>query len=337
MRRMSAVGSLEFCGQADKLAKNVQSTAALRSTCFHKYAETGKWPEEIKRLPEVDVTEISRWKTPKDLNHPDGFALRYHQADKERLVCLDNNLNYLEIPNDTKQEDLESNPDIFLAGHLDMAWDFPELDLVVIVDIKSSIFAVKDRGESLQLHAYGFAYAKLKGRNNYLPGIWDASDAKYFFGKKVTIGSFEHESIGDRLKIAGNNNDPMYTKGTHCASCWKRDSCPAHLVDLPGDDRFAKLFNGEANEALIREAIIEAKRLFDRGNKLQDLAKSWVDRRGPVRSEDGRKEYKVQLRSGKKSLDTSKVMAALNVNSLDEYMKQGDDYAAYDWRLVKKD
>lgn len=34
-------------------------------------------------------------------------------------------------------------------------------------------------------------------------------------------------------------------------------------------------------------------------------------------------------------LDTERVMLDLGVESLDEYMKEGDEYKVFDWRLVK--
>lgn len=338
MRRMSNLPVLEYCGMSDQLQKNVESTNALRSTVFHKYAETGVWPETIRQLSEQDRIEISRWKVPKHFHHPKlGLTLSYKDSDKERLLALDSDFNFISgLDNELAQEELEKIPNLLTAGHLDMAWDVPEQDLVVIFDIKSSIFAVKDRCESLQLHAYGLAYAKLKGRSKYITGIWDASDGEDYWGKVYAIDTFEFEAIKDRIKAACGNTSDKYTRGSHCGSCWKRDSCPAHLVDLPDDNRFRSIFDGTATEREYREALIAVKGLGELANKVTEACKSWSERHGGIRSEDGRKVYKPLLINGRKVLDEDAILAKLGEKNLDAYKKPGNPYSKFDWILVKE-
>lgn len=338
MKRMSNLPSLEFCGKADSLAVGVETSNSFRSTCFHKYCETGQWPAETKRLSLQDLDEIKRWKVPTPLWVDLGsvkIRLDYKDAVKERLLVLDNNFAVLALDNDLSQDCLEKNPDILTAGHLDMAWDVPEHDLVVISDIKSSIFAVKDRCDSLQLHAYGMTYAKQCGRSRYLPCIWDASEGKHYIGTIVESDSFAYEEVKERIRIAATNNSDKFTKGTHCSGCWKRDSCPAHLVDLQDDHRFAKLFNGTATEADVREGIIAAKGLGELANKVTEFCKQWAAQHGGVRSEDGRKVWKPIERAGKSSLNTDYLISDLGLKDLSKYMKKGQPYIAYDWKLVK--
>lgn len=337
MIRMSSLPSKEFCSMSDQLQVGVNTSNAQRSTVFHAYCENGVWPESVKNLSEQDLTEIRRWKKPttflyKSLN----LKLEYSESDKERILGLGRDFAFIDLDSKLTQDELQKIPDLMTAGHLDMAWDVPELDLVVISDIKSSIFAVKERCESLQLHAYGLAYCLLKGRSKYITGIWDASDGKHYYGNVTEVNSFDFEAIKERIRIACNNNSNSYTKGTHCGGCWKRDSCPSHLVDLGDDNRFTKLFNGTATEKDIREAVVAAKGLGELANKVSEHCKDWVKRHGPVRSEDGRKEWAPALRSGRKTLSNDAIMAELGVDSLDKYMKQGDDYLVVDWRLVKE-
>lgn len=339
MRRISSLPTLEFCGKSDTLGVDVDTSNAFRSTVFHSYCETGIWPETAKKLSEQDLTEIRRWKKPKPFIYKkDGMflELNYEDAIKEQVLGLTHDFAFLSLDSKLTQFDLQGIPELMTAGHLDMAWDVPQFDLVVISDIKSSIFAVKDRCESLQLHGYGLAFALMKGRSKYITGIWDASDGKHYYGNVTETNTFDFEAIKERIRTACNNNSDNYTKGTHCSSCWKRDSCPAHLVDLGNENRFSKLFDGTATETDIRQALVDAKGLGELANKVAEHCKDWAKRHGPVRSEDGRKQWSPALRAGKKSLDTDKVMLDLGLESLDKYMKEGEDYLVYDWRLVKE-
>lgn len=337
MRRMSSLPTLEYCAMSDQLMVGVNTSNSFRSTVFHKFCETGVWPEEAKNLSEQDLTEIRRWKKPTTFLYKSlGLKLEYENSDRERILGLDRNFAFLDLDTKLTQEELQKIENLMTCGHLDMAWDVPELDLVVISDIKSSIFAVKERCESLQLHAYGLAYCLLKGRSKYITGIWDASDGKHYYGNVTEIDTFDFEAIKERIRTACNNDSGNYTKGSHCSGCWKRDSCPSHLVDMADDNRFAKLFDGTATEADYRQALIDIKGLGDLANKVSDACKTWADRTGGIRSEDGRKVYKPILMAGRDSLDNDAIMSALGVDSLDKFKKSGSEYKKYDWYLLKE-
>lgn len=336
MRRISSLPVSEFCSRSDSFGDEIESTNALRSTVFHKYCETGVWPEGIRSLPPNDVEEIQKWKRPGPLNYTvDGKKLtfEYSTAVKEVRVSLDNDFNFVELPEGILPHDIADKfPNVLCSGTLDIAWDLPELDMVVVSDIKSSVFAVKARCKSLQLHGYGFGYAKHMGRSRYVVDIWDASDGKHYTDDSiVSLDSFEAEEYKGRIIEASKHREGGFVKGSHCSGCWKRDACPAHLVDVP-DSKFANIFNGKASEADIREALIAAKSLKDKYEKVKDACESWVQRHGPVRSEDGQKEWTVALRSGRKSLDTKAVAVKLGESNLDGYMKVGEPYQVYDWR-----
>lgn len=339
MRRISSLPSLEFCGRSDQIAKGVNTSNAFRSTCFHKYCESGEWPAEVSKLSEQDFTEVKRWKKPGRLRLEkfSGRILTYEESKKEVLVALDRDFNYIDLPNELSQDELDKRDDVFVAGHLDMAWYLPELSLVVVSDIKSSIFAVKDRAESLQLHGYGVAYAKKCGAGRYITSIWDASDGKYFLSERVVeFNSFEGLEVQERIRLAAVNPSDSYTKGTHCSGCWKRDSCPAHLVDLGSENRFQKLFSADCTESDVREALIQIKGFGGLLEKASDRCKDWVSQHGPIRDETGKKEWAAQLRPGRKSLNQDAVAKDLGLTNLDKYMKKGEDYRAYDWRNVKE-
>lgn len=335
MRRISALPVSEFCSKSDEIGIDIETTNAMRSTIFHRYAETGVWDEMIKRLPETDVEEIKKWKVPTPLHCFDGdkkLKLDYKDAVKEVRVSVDSDFNYIELPEGIKPGDISSQfPNVLCSGTLDIGWDVEELDLVVVSDIKSSIFAVKARCKSLQLHGYGIGFAKKQKRSRYLVGVWDASDGRHYIDDSVvSLDSFECEEYKGRIRSASVATGVGFVKGTHCSGCWKRDACPAHLVDVP-DSEFAPIFTGKATEADIRRALIAAKGLKDKYEKVKDACESWVQRHGPVRSEDGLKQWEPRMRAGKKSLDTKAVAAKLGEEDLSGYMKSGQEYQIFDW------
>ncbi len=318
----------------DKIGQDVATTQSERSTVFHAYCDTGKWPESLRNLPEADIEEIGKWRVPMPFVYKTGsatHALPYKEAYRETRVALDANFMPVIIDKDVAQADIATaHPEVMIVGHLDMAWVVD--DLVIICDIKSSIYAVKDRCDSLQLHGYGLALAILLGKPRYLTSIWDASDGRYYVSKEaVELDSFAAEEIKDRIRRASEDRDGGYVTGTHCSGCWKRSHCPAHLVDVP-EGEFSALLSGKAMEAQVRAAIVQLKQREDLDKTIRESIKSWVKQHGPVRSEDGKKQYRCEMRDGRGALDKEAVQRALGVENLDGYMREGRPYEQFDWR-----
>lgn len=334
MRRISSLPTAEYCPKVDKIGLDVETTQSARSTIFHAYCDTGKWPEDLRTLPEADIEEISKWKIPMPFVYKQGdvtHALQYKNAIRESRVALDSDFDPVDIPRDIPQADIERLfPRTMICGHLDMAWVVG--DLVIVCDIKSSIFAVKDRCESLQLHGYGLALAVILKKPRYLTAIWDATEGRYHANDRaIEVDSFEASDIRDRIRVAASERDGGFRTGVHCGGCWKRSHCPAHLVDVP-EGEFKAILSGEAMEKDVREALVKLKQIADLQKRVDAACKTWVEQHGPVRSEDGKKVYKCQLRSGKDSLDKEAVARALGVENLDGFTRQGKDYPVFDWR-----
>lgn len=339
MRRISSLPTAEFCPRVDKIGQDVETTQSLRSTIFHAFCDTGKWPAEIENLPEEDREEIEKWRVPLPFVYKVGdvtYALQYQNAFRETRVALDADFNWVEVDPAVPQGDIERTyPNVAIVGHLDMCWVLPEHNLVIVGDIKSSIFAVKERTDSLQLHGYGMAMATKHGVGRYITAIWDACDGQwYVHGGAIEMDGFDAEDIRARIRKAATERDGNFLTGTHCSGCWKRKRCPAHLVDVP-EGEFQAILSGNAKEADIRKALIRLKQLGDLTNAVSEACKSWVAQHGYVRSEDGNKVWCAQMRKGKASLDKTAVARALGKPDLEDFMRRGKDFSVFDWR--KKD
>lgn len=339
MRRISSLPTAEYCSMVDTIGQDVETTQSLRSTIFHEFCDTGVWPGAIERLPIEDYEEIQRWKVPMPFVYRAGdtiHALQYANANREKRVAIDSDFNYVEVPREMPLDQVPASfPQVMAIGHLDMAWALPEYDLLIVCDIKSSIWAVKDRCDSLQLHGYGMAACAATGIKRYLTAIWDATDGRYYVrDAPVEIDSFEAENIRARIKVACGASSGVFTTGTHCSSCWKRSHCPKHLVDVP-DSEFTALLNGTAREADVRRALVQLKQKKDLNARIEESIKTWVKQHGPVRSEDGSKLYRCELRGGRDSLDQQAICQALGVKNLDAYKKAGKDFPAFDWRKAE--
>lgn len=319
----------------DRIGKNVSSTQSDRSTVFHAYCETGIWPATISQLPQVDIDAIKTWHKPIPFPYSVGgvtYQLHYENAMKETRVALDSNFEPVDVPLDVPQGKIaELYPNVMTCGHLDMAWLIPEQDLIIVCDIKSSIFAVPDRCESLQLHGYGIAAAKKFGFNRYVTGIWDAQNGEYLTRRTaVEMDGFEVLELMDRIRFACSERPEQYTTGDHCGGCWKRFNCDAHLVETTEGD-FAPLLNGTATEADVRHAIVKLKSLSDLREKVKDATEAWVRLNGYVRSEDGKKLYRATLREGRPSTDYKAIARDLGVNDLETYKTKGKPHEAFVW------
>lgn len=336
MRRISSLPTAEFCPRVDTIGLDVETTQSARSTVFHEYCATGKWSADLMTLPEADREEIQKWRIPLPFNYLVGgvpHILQYSNSKREWRVAVDKDFNAVDVPADIPQSEIAKRyPQVMIAGHIDMAWVLPDHNLVIICDIKSSIFAVSDGTRSLQLHGYGLAACAVTGIGRYVTGIWDASEGKYHVSREaVEVDSFEAADIKDRIRRASADREGAYRIGTHCGSCWKRSHCPAHLVDVP-EGEFKAVLSGQATEKDVREALVKKKQLEDLQKAVDQACKMWVKQHGPVRSEDGTKWYRCELRS-RSSYDYDAIAAALGVEDLSNYKKTTES-AHHDWRKI---
>jgi len=338
MRRISSLPTAEFCPRVDKIGQDVETTQSARSTIFHAYCETGKWSSDLWTLPEKDREEIQKWRVPMPFTYRVGdvaHMLQYKNAVKEMRVAVDKNFKAVAVPAAVPQAEIaERYPEVMICGHLDMAWLLPEHDLVIVCDIKSSIFAVKEGNASLQLQGYGLAACAVTGLGRYVTAIWDAADGRYHVaGQAIEVDGFEAADIKDRIRVAAAERDGNFRTGTHCSHCWKRTHCPAHLADVP-EGEFKALLSGQATEADVRAALVGKKRLEDLHKRVDEACKAWAQQHGPVRSEDGTKWWRCELRTRKGGLDHDAICRALGEPNLDKFYKPPSESTHHDWRKI---
>ncbi len=297
MRRISSLPTAEHCPKVDKIGQEVETTASARSTVFHEYCDTGKWNADFVTLPESDQEEILKWKVPMPFVYTVNgvtHALQYKNAKREMRVAVDKNFKAVEV----------------------------------------LTFAVKDGNKSLQLHGYGLAACAATGLGRYLTAIWDASDGRYHVASSaVEVDGFEAADIMTRIRIASTERDGNFRTGTHCAHCWKRSHCPAHLIDVP-ESEFKAILSGDCLEKDVREALIKVKQMEDLRKRVDGACKMWVQNHGPVRSEDGKKWWRCELRKRPGGLDQEAVCRALGEENLDKYKKPAGESAHHDWRNI---
>lgn len=341
MRRISSLPTAEHCAGVDTIGQQVESTQALRGTVFHAYCATGVWPDELYQLPQADIEQIQGWHVPTPFNYKMGDVttlLQYQTAMKEVRVALDHDFNYVDVPPDVPQNEIaERYPNVMVCGHLDLAWHIPHADLLIVCDIKSTIWTVKDRNNSLQLHGYGLALAAKMNVGRYVTCIWDATDGEYYVADEaIEVDGFEAADIRDRIRRASSDRGRQLTTGSYCSQCWKRKSCPAHLVDVP-ESEFSAVLSGNATQEQVRNALMRKVQMKDVIEKVEEACRTWVKQNGPLVSEDGTKEWRIALRQGRMGLDKKAVAQELGLSDLSKFNRRGKPYEALDWRKREGD
>lgn len=324
--RMSALPIAQYCGQAPVLGeKHGAGRAAAMSSAFHALCAGD--PSKLATLTQNEREEIATWKMPADIKwpldegKPKAFeVLTYAHADKELLVGLDDWGMF------------ETGPNAITIGHLDFAWA-TEAGVAIVPDIKKSVWTTSDGPESLQLHAYGMAYAELRGCHSYITGLWIAEDGEYLFAKEaVTLGTPRAKDIFAQIHHAADNQGE-YATGPHCRSCWSRLHCPEYVMPVATGQSlaFIKPFaeGGEFPDNSF-EVWQELKRLGDVVEACQDTLKEAV-RRGATKVIDyeANQQWAIAERKGKKSLDKER----LRTDGVDlaKYEKLGLPYSQAGW------
>lgn len=322
--RMSKLPITQYCGLAGKLSDEAGSVRPgvmskwFHANCGEQWAEAGKlWTQ----LTEEEREDVKGWIYPADC-YVSGQHLEYKRAEKELEVTL--------LDNGTWGN---NSPAVMSLGHLDMAWNFD--GVAYVGDIKRGRFTVKDGTNSLQLHAYGFAYSSMRKCHSYHVGIWQAMEGIWIWSNRaVDLESSEAADIWDRVKNAATNMDLEASKGAHCQQCWGRMHCPVYL--LPAAMSTTELAPLAQGGSLTTEE--EALKILQYANALRDLANSATDavqaavqQRGwVIRDPATGLTYKPLQCKGRESVKVAELRRKFGEEA-ESLIKRGRDYDRWDW------
>lgn len=328
--RPSSLGVAEFCPRSAEM--NEQSgimRAAVLSTAWHaKLAGNDTLigelhPEERKEVASYGSPSVAKVTVQ---SSPDGSdqlvqLLDYESAEKELHVQV--------FERDT----------LITEGTLDFAWvrTVGGRRWAFVADLKRNTWAIPDGADTLQLAAYGHAYAVLRSCDGYTPGLWSGTDSEWTWGTPVDLTSPEALDLWLRLKRAARNDARLipedqrdrrrFTTGAHCSACYGRMRCPeyADLAEHASNTDSQEITNETASYILTA-----AKAMAERAERLIENVKVFAERGGVVKDPATGKVFLPTQQAGRKSLDQEALKAA--GIDLSKFQKQGKPFTSFGWR-----
>jgi hypothetical protein len=322
MRRMSSLPISKHCGLAPTLYGQFGSgRPAAMSSAFHAHVAGDH--SLILRLTDEEREELADWRAPTNVILADGTTLIYADAEKELEVCL------------SPMGWACTADEAISVGHLDFAWtvgDESGHPLAYVADIKKSRWTTVDGPESLQLHAYGLAYAQLRGCVGYCTGIYIPTEGEWIWSKRlIEIGSDEHAAIWSELLAAATHESDVGSTGPHCSNCYARLHCPEWtLPAVLAPTILGPLAAGQvpdpARAADLVRQLIAAEALYA---KAKTNLKEWV-RRGQLQVIDGDKQWAPVKMTGRVGVDREKLERELG-GEAERFLTKGNDYLQFRW------
>ena len=328
--RMSSLPFTQYCAKAGDLGGSFAGTSARLSSAKHaEAAKTPGWEKKYDALSDADQALFAALKLPGDVDLGNGTVLRHSDSEKEVELGLTADLGYAPI----------TSAQAVTRGHMDHGWvvKYGDETWVYAVDMKRSEWTVIDGPKSLQLHAYGLAFAAKHDADVYVPGIWAATEGTYWWGEPVRLASAEAMRIGKRVLAAAQHlptKDNQYTMGAHCTGCYGRLRCPAYL--LPPEyanstlgpfaaDRINKPLTPE--EAL--NLLIMAKRAKETVEAVEDEIKERIKRGLKVLDPQSGLMYAPVESKGRESRSKAALEKA-GINPAD-YTTRGAPFTSFRW------
>lgn len=320
--RMSALPVTEFCGHSATLGDESGSgRSAAMSTWFH--AECSGKGQKPALTPE-ELEEVKYWVKPDKVTLPDtGEVLLYSEADTELEVTL-------EFDN------------VVSVGHLDFAWvvralvnvgEGDEARVAYVADIKRGVYTASDGPDSLQLHAYGQAYAKLHNCDFYVTGIYVAEDGEWFWSSEmVEVGSEAYEAKRERLHLAVTNVGGQPSTGSHCRQCWNRLRCSAHvLAGVTAVTDLAPVCDGgQLTSENALKVLLAAEAALDVGKRAKDAVQAWVAQGNTLEDPSNGKVYKPVPCRGRESVSVGDLRKELGPLA-EKHIKRGASFMQHRW------
>jgi hypothetical protein len=327
--RMSALPTLQFCGQAQILGESLGAgRPAAIGTAFHaKCSGAANYDSLRARLTEDEQEELDALIPPADFE-AFGVPLTYAEMLKEVPVALDKFGGFL--PYD--------HPDALVRGTLDMACMVVAegMSVALVIDIKKSAYAVPDGARSLQIKGYAKAYAEKMNADAYVTGVWDATEGQYEFSDFVRTFSNEADNDWATIKAAAENHGGEYSLGGHCVGCYGRKRCPQWLLPLELADTSLSAFTAEggltAETAL--DALILANRAKDTAKAVIDIVKHFSRDNGGIEDFTQNKVWAPNRCKGKVLLNRKRLETD-HPELVQQYMEIGQPYDVFRWLKVK--
>jgi hypothetical protein len=319
----------ERCGTAARLSsQHGAGRSAAMSKAFH--AMCAESPESFRlmaSLAPIEKEEVGTWKMPATVKVNDWCELDYDSATKEQEVGLD-----------WMGEFADTEADSITWGHLDFAWlrTIEDLKVAFVADIKKSVWTTPDGPDSLQIHAYGRAFAKKVGASAYVTGIWAAKEGKWLWDTEIIhLDGEKAREIWGRIAYAAENEGEAST-GSHCGQCYARLHCPEYL--LPAVVTTALVKECTIDGTLV-EGAEEARQLLAWADRAEDLAERVkknlreLVRRGEfvITDDEGKVWGPVEM-LGRESVDMAKLKALPDGSTV---IKRGESYEQFRWRKAR--
>ena len=171
--------------------------------------------------------------------------------------------------------------------------------LVYVGDAKRTRFT--SEVDSLQLDAYGWAWAMANGADGYMVGLWILEDHEWIWRKEpVMLDDFESMEIAQKLMIAMQNQGQAVT-GAHCIGCYGRQHCSEYL--LPAMEGVPPCLSEPGG--LNNDNVFEAYQFWKAQEKIMKAAKDqvsdYIRANGAIPTGDGKVlKYLIAKKGGMK-------------------------------------
>lgn len=321
--RVSLLPISQFCGLSAKLGEqHGAGRAAACSTAFHaKAAGSPDAAEKLARLTPKEQATISTWTTPPDVE-VNGHTLRYSEADKEQPVGL------------TAAGEWADSGEVITCGTLDFAWVRDGVALVG--DIKKTAWTTSGP-DSLQLLAYGYAWAKKHDCHSFCVGLWLVEEKEWRWSSTVyRMDDFDSLELWGRIAHAALNTSNEAAFGEHCGSCYSRLHCPEYTAPAA----LAETVLGPACEggdlddpAKLSELYAFCERVEGMIDKVKEHAKEAARRGVTITHPVSGKILSFTMVKGRESLNTARLYEALP--QAKGFIERGLPYSRAAWAKPK--
>lgn len=280
--------------------------------------------ELLARLTSEEADEVLTWGEPDAVHLPAEWeivALAYNKAEKELEVCLSAHGGHC----------APTHSSCVSVGHLDMAWvvEAPDgMRIAYVGDLKKR--EATSHPGSLQLIAYGFAYASMRDCDAFCCGIWAGEEGTWSWGEMVDLESELAITLLRRVLAAATNDSPEFAMGPHCRDCFSRFRCPAYVIPPEAATGSLAILDGQTDitSEKVAELVLAVQRVEDMAKTAKEFCKDWEAKHPGQVVSQGKAWKSVQM-PGRKTVDSKALFAA--IPEAKKYERQGEGYSMMKW------